>query len=103
MQIADALRRMTDPPAGPNADALAEGERPCPICGRAMTLQNDAGIAIDVCPRHGVWLDRGELKALLARPRRRTQGLVGRLRAIGDRHERHPLANSYGLRIGFMA
>jgi Zn-finger nucleic acid-binding protein len=102
MQVAEALRRMTEAPPGPNAALVAEGERPCPICGRAMVVQNDGGIALDVCPRHGIWLDRGELKALLRRPRRKTKGLVTRLLDRSDGHERFPFQNSYGLRIGFM-
>ena len=102
IQVAEALRRMTGPPPGPNARLVAEGRRPCPICGQAMTAQSASGIAIDVCPRHGIWLDRGELKALLQRPRRRKKSLVASLLEIGDGHERHPFQASYGLRIGFM-
>jgi Zn-finger nucleic acid-binding protein len=34
-----------------------------------MEAEKSYGIAIDLCPRHGVWLDRGELPAL----RRRVQ------------------------------
>lgn len=36
----------------------------CPVCKQAMKTQQAEGIAIDVCPLHGVWLDKGELFAL---------------------------------------
>ena len=68
---ARALDRMTRPGPGPNDALVPTGRRPCPICGRTMRAWNDSGIVLDVCPEHGIWLDRGELEALLARPRRR--------------------------------
>jgi Zn-finger nucleic acid-binding protein len=40
---------------------------PCVRCGRTMNRQNYrtiSGIVIDVCPDHGVWLDREELTDL---------------------------------------
>lgn len=42
--------------------------RHCPVCGETMTRQNfkdRSGVIVDVCAAHGVWLDRGELEALL--------------------------------------
>ena len=43
----------------------------CPVCRAPFTEVLSDGILIDVCPRcNGVWLDRGELEALL-RSRRR--------------------------------
>jgi len=41
---------------------------PCPECGKLMNRSNFAkssGVVLDVCRTHGVWLDRGELPALL--------------------------------------
>lgn len=41
---------------------------PCPACGKMMNRSNFAkssGVVLDVCRDHGVWLDRGELPALL--------------------------------------
>ena len=41
---------------------------PCPRCERLMNRKNFAsssGIVLDVCAKHGVWLDRGELERVL--------------------------------------
>ena len=41
---------------------------PCPVCGRLMNRKNFAqssGVVLDVCAKHGVWLDRGELERVL--------------------------------------
>ncbi len=53
-------------------DAIAEnekivpsGERKCPICSEAMAVEQMSDVNIDVCPKHGVWLDRGELPRIL--------------------------------------
>lgn len=37
----------------------------CPLCKTTMWRRTRAGVAIDECGRHGVWLDRGELQCLL--------------------------------------
>jgi Zn-finger nucleic acid-binding protein len=55
----------------PGAAVVAESEfdrRKCPVCATPMTLTEYAGsgIAIDECPRHGVWLDTGELERIEA-------------------------------------
>ncbi len=42
--------------------------RPCPVCKLPMTRRNYAGrsgVILDVCARHGVWLDRDELEHIL--------------------------------------
>jgi len=42
--------------------------RKCPICRTLMNRKNfggRSGIIIDICKDHGIWLDRGELSALL--------------------------------------
>lgn len=44
------------------------GKRRCPRCGVRMRVGRAAGgtVDIDVCPRrHGVWLDNGELAAIM--------------------------------------
>ena len=41
---------------------------PCPRCERLMNRKNFAqgsGVVLDVCSKHGIWLDRGELERLL--------------------------------------
>ena len=38
----------------------------CPVCGQTMQKHNiPQGLEIDHCAAHGVWLDQGELEALL--------------------------------------
>jgi Zn-finger nucleic acid-binding protein len=42
---------------------------PCPACQKVMNRENfghRSGVIIDVCKGHGVWLERGELHAVLA-------------------------------------
>ena len=41
---------------------------PCPRCTKLMNRKNFAGssgVILDVCAKHGVWLDRGELERVL--------------------------------------
>jgi Zn-finger nucleic acid-binding protein len=41
---------------------------PCPACGTAMNRVNfgaRSGVIVDQCPRHGMWLEGGELRRLL--------------------------------------
>jgi len=41
---------------------------PCPDCGQLMNRKNygtRAGVIVDICKEHGVWLDGGELGSLL--------------------------------------
>jgi len=55
-----------DASALPRQDLLAETL--CPHCSVAMErvrFAQKAAIVIDVCPKHGVWLDAGELPRLL--------------------------------------
>jgi len=41
-------------------------ELPRPVCGAVMAVARRHGVALDVCERHGAWLDRGEPERLLA-------------------------------------
>lgn len=52
-----------------NDAAVPPGERECPICKQPMQVEEQYGISIDVCPAHGMWLDRGELPAIVGRIR----------------------------------
>ena len=41
----------------------------CPVCTTVMNRNNfgkTSGVVVDVCPRHGVWFDPGELPRILA-------------------------------------
>ncbi len=54
-------RKFEKPPYQPEREG---SYLPCPICGDLMNRRNFkrvSGIVIDVCGRHGVWLDAGEL------------------------------------------
>ena len=54
-------------PAGSSAPDMVQ-YIPCPRCQRLMNRKNFAqgsGIVLDVCAKHGIWLDRGELVRLL--------------------------------------
>lgn len=63
-----------------HAGEEALGYLACPRCGEIMARRNfgrTSGILVDTCKRHGIWLDRGELRrvvdflAELAEPGRR--------------------------------
>lgn len=41
--------------------------RVCPVCGETMTLFKQFDVVMDICDKHGVWLDQGELATLLER------------------------------------
>ena len=41
----------------------------CPCCGQRMKRKIMKGVAIDLCVEHGIWLDKGELTAIMARTR----------------------------------
>ena len=47
-----------------NDTLVPPGDRPCPICSEKMIVEIEYGVHIDVCPRHGIWLDRGELRSM---------------------------------------
>ncbi|MFT4977252.1 MAG: Zn-finger nucleic acid-binding protein [Myxococcota bacterium] len=38
---------------------------PCPSCKNPMVLEQYAGVRLDWCAQHGVWLDTDELSAVL--------------------------------------
>jgi Zn-finger nucleic acid-binding protein len=55
----------------PRENPLAQPVRylPCPACRSIMNRKNfgeSSGIVVDVCTRHGVWFDAGELPRVLA-------------------------------------
>jgi Zn-finger nucleic acid-binding protein len=58
-------------PAGPQS--WWRNEVVCPACAAldmpsVMTARSSAGVIVDQCPTHGVWLDRGELARVLRDP-----------------------------------
>ena len=40
--------------------------RRCPVCNAALVPTKVKAAAVDVCDAHGIWLDHGELEAILA-------------------------------------
>jgi Zn-finger nucleic acid-binding protein len=68
-EVAKALEEMTGRKFTDNEGLVPSGRRPCPICDNPMRVETCNGISLDVCPAHGVWLDNGELPALLAAAR----------------------------------
>jgi Zn-finger nucleic acid-binding protein len=48
-------------------DLVPEGKRACPVCGDRMTVETNTGISVDVCSKHGIWLDKGELPRIIDR------------------------------------
>jgi Zn-finger nucleic acid-binding protein len=70
------------------------GQRRCPRCGRKMhlvTLGTDEPVTVDQCPiGHGLWLDAGELRAVVRSFAGGEEGAVARF--FGDMF-RHDLAD----------
>jgi Zn-finger nucleic acid-binding protein len=68
-------------------DEIAEGHRACPVCGAIMHIERKNKVSIDVCPEHGLWLDKGELDRILrikgARSRRRNARAMRRAKHDG--------------------
>lgn len=55
----DLFRREVNPPV--NRDRHLR----CPVCSGPMGIEDLHGVALDWCKDHGVWLDSGELEAML--------------------------------------
>jgi Zn-finger nucleic acid-binding protein len=70
LQFLQKLECLHSESVSPNDEIVAPGERECPICKRKMTVQGREGLSVDTCPEHGVWLDSGELEAIVGRLRR---------------------------------
>jgi Zn-finger nucleic acid-binding protein len=57
--LQDLWRRSVSPPVD------AERVLRCPICDEPMKLEKHRDIHLDWCRDHGVWLDKGEMEAML--------------------------------------
>lgn len=86
----EVVLRPTSPDATPAADAYRSPHLPpqidveplvaCPVCRARCERVEFAGISrvmVDVCARHGVWLDAGELAQVVARTRENPVFLEG--------------------------
>jgi Zn-finger nucleic acid-binding protein len=71
---------MTEKPGAPDGTPAETGRRPCPVCGETMIVESKRGITIDACPDHGIWLDKGELPAIIRKVSRKHRAL--RLEAV---------------------
>lgn len=58
--FSDLLREAIQPHVDPSRTL------DCPICEREMTLERYQEVHLDRCSEHGIWLDIGELEALLS-------------------------------------
>jgi len=58
-QLADLWRTQLRPPV--DEDRVLS----CPKCAKPMRLQYYEAVHMDWCPGHGIWLDKGELAAIL--------------------------------------
>ncbi len=67
--LADALHHLADDLPPRDDAAPRHGDRPCPICGNLMLVENLHGVEIDTCPDHGIWLDHDELHSVMATSR----------------------------------
>ena len=67
-QVAQALRFLSDRPTV-EAPSAAIASHPCPVCGQPMFINKRLGVAFNVCPEHGTWLERGKLRTLLVQMR----------------------------------
>lgn len=55
----DLFRRPIHPPADPLR------RLPCPVCKETMALTVYREVTLDQCAHHGIWLDNGEMDAIL--------------------------------------
>ena len=78
-----------------NRASVAEGDRACPICSKKMASENKDGIQVDVCHDHGVWLDKGELAAVLGRAK--DQAIIDALAQKGSSGEQGGFLLGYAL------
>jgi len=46
----------------------------CPICSKRMRIEKIEGITVDICDDHGVWLDKGEIEAIIESSKKRGEG-----------------------------
>jgi Zn-finger nucleic acid-binding protein len=92
--LVEMKRRREGTKHAPNGVQRGEAEHRadyvnCPICEAQMSRRNYAncsGVIIDLCARHGVWLDDGELQALLTFIQTGGHDLAAFLREEDERH-----------------
>jgi Zn-finger nucleic acid-binding protein len=67
---------VVEPPDERPKDAELRTPIACPVCTKTMRNINrqESKIFVDVCRAHGLWLDGGEIAAIIARDRERREG-----------------------------
>jgi Zn-finger nucleic acid-binding protein len=65
-----------------NAPPPKHGTLRCPVCGELMLIEDVLGVTTDVCRKHGVWLDTGELPSIIDQVRAGTRRAAAQ--AISD-------------------
>ncbi len=78
------LHGAPDLPPGWDLSLQSAGARPCPHCGRKMKTGPlpSTKVEVDACPLHGLWLDAGELQALVRAAAGPTSALAAHCDAI---------------------
>jgi len=70
-ELAAALNELDIAETSETEPVVPAGQRPCPICEQSMRVESHGPVDVDICPRHGIWLDNGELPAILSYARSR--------------------------------
>ena len=90
-ELLERQANFPDLPAEARRQRLPELARvryvPCPVCNALMNRKNfgtTSGVIVDVCKKHGLWLDAGELPRILAFAR---SGGLERARQRGEGKE----------------
>lgn len=63
------LARLSDLASSQARVGMLNQGRPCPICAAWLVSYSHLGVVLDLCRAHGVFFDRGELRAVLERAR----------------------------------
>ena len=74
-------------------DEVREGQRSCPVCGGRMMMERKHSVTIEVCREHGIWLDKGELPAIIMAVRGRRQR--HRRRALQDAKRKGKVSGAF--------
>jgi len=43
----------------------------CPICKERMEIVKIEGVVVDICHKHGAWLDKGEMEIIIEASKKR--------------------------------
>jgi Zn-finger nucleic acid-binding protein len=89
----------------PSPEGVLPRKLPCPICKTEMREETIEGVTLDLCPSHGMWLDKGELETITGVVRaaqKKRAGRVVKKAAVAEmmrqnaERERRLLSRAYG-------